>query len=159
MIIKIIKNKIRNIIYSKRTGVKFNNSTNFIFKINELKYYLKSFGNLNKNKIFYIIQRSPGGGLFSNLNYVLHHLKISIDMGFVPVVDMQNFTTKYNIKKNFITHTILGNTILNPYLNINLMKYTKVRMLLLLTEKQEKSNFLIIFFLLLRPINLSSINI
>ena len=32
--------------------------------------------NSNKRKIFYIIQRSPGAGMFSNLIFVLNHLKI-----------------------------------------------------------------------------------
>ena len=35
-------------------------------KIKERKIY--TFGNKNKNKIFYIINRSPGAGFFSNLN-------------------------------------------------------------------------------------------
>jgi len=59
---------------------------------------LYSFGNLNKNKIFYIIRRSPGAGLFSNLIYVINHLKIAKENDFEPFVDMQNFKTIYNEK-------------------------------------------------------------
>ena len=57
---------------------------------------LKSFGNINKNKIFYVIKRTPGAGLFSNLTFVLNHLKIAEKYNFTPVVDMENFPTIYN---------------------------------------------------------------
>jgi hypothetical protein len=60
---------------------------------------LKSFGNKNKNKIFYVIKRTPGAGLFSNVTYVLNHLKIVEKFNFIPVVDMENFPTIYNEKK------------------------------------------------------------
>ena len=75
------------------------NSINLNNRIN-LKYYLKSFGSLNKDKIFYVIQRSPGGGLFSNLLFVLHHLYLAKKFNFVPVVDMENYPTIYNEKKS-----------------------------------------------------------
>ena len=39
--------------------------------IKGLNINLNSFGNLNKNKIFYVIRRSPGAGLFSNLIYYI----------------------------------------------------------------------------------------
>lgn len=68
-------------------------------------YYYKSFGTLNKNITFYVIRRSPGTGLFSNLTFVLNHLQICKKFGFTPIVDMQNFNTIYNeeikIKKTF----------------------------------------------------------
>ena len=61
-----------------------------------IKINLNSFGNFNKNKTFYVIKRSPGAGLFSNVIYVLNHLKIAIKHNFIPFVDMQNFFTIYN---------------------------------------------------------------
>ena len=71
-----------------------------LFKKNKiikgLNINLNSFGNLNKNKIFYVIRRSPGAGLFSNLIYVLNHLKIAKQYNFIPFIDMQNFFTIYN---------------------------------------------------------------
>ena len=67
---------------------------------NELLYSLKSFGNKNPKKIFYVIQRSPGGGMFSNLNYVVHHLLIAEKFGFIPTVDMANYYTLYNEKRD-----------------------------------------------------------
>ena len=60
---------------------------------------LLSFGNKNQKKKFYVIKRSPGAGFFSNLTYVLGHLKIAENHNFIPVVDMENFPTIYNEKK------------------------------------------------------------
>jgi hypothetical protein len=60
---------------------------------------LKSFGIKNKEKIFYVIRRSPGAGLFSNVTFVLNHLKIAEKFKFTPVVDMENFPSIYNEKK------------------------------------------------------------
>ena len=34
-----------------------------------------NFGEKNKNKIFYVINRSPGAGFFSNLTFVLNHME------------------------------------------------------------------------------------
>ena len=58
-----------------------------------------SFGELNKDKYFYIIKRSPGTGLFSNVTFVLNHLAICKKFDFIPVIDMENFNTIYNEKK------------------------------------------------------------
>ena len=80
-----------------------------LFKKNKiikgLNINLNSFGNLNKNKIFYVIRRSPGAGLFSNLIYVLNHLKIAKQYNFIPFIDMQNFFTIYN-ENNKIDKTL-----------------------------------------------------
>ena len=62
-----------------------------------LKY--ASFGNKNPKKIFYVINRSPGAGLFSNLTFVLNQLKFCEENQFIPIVDMENFTTIYNEEK------------------------------------------------------------
>jgi len=64
----------------------------------ELLYSIKSFGTKNKNKIFYVINRTPGGGIFSNLNFVIHHLFIAEKFRFIPIIDMENFPTLYNEK-------------------------------------------------------------
>mgnify|MGYP001193972203 CR=1 FL=1 len=50
----------------------------------ELQFF--SFGKKNDDKIFYVIQRKIGGGLFSNLLYVLNHLVISEKFNFIPVI-------------------------------------------------------------------------
>jgi len=70
----------------------------------DLTFRISSFGELNPDKIFYVIKRFPGAGLFSNLTFVLNHLKISEHFGFIPVVDMQNFPSWYS-EKNLINNT------------------------------------------------------
>ena len=64
-----------------------------------------SFGELNKDKYFYLIKRSPGTGLFSNVTFVLNHLIICKKLGFIPVIDMENFKTIYN-EKNKVKNTL-----------------------------------------------------
>tara|TARA_B100001063_G_C16769122_1_gene560461 strand:+ start:1258 stop:2307 length:1050 start_codon:yes stop_codon:yes gene_type:complete len=66
------------------------------------KFYFKKFGNLNPDKIFYVIQRTPGFGLFSNLSFVLNHIKIAKNFGFIPIIDMENFPSIYNEKKKIL---------------------------------------------------------
>ena len=74
-------------------------------KFNKDKYLINrglryiSLGKKNPNKIFYIINRSPGAGLFSNLTFVLNQLKFCEDNRFIPIIDMKNFTTIYNEEK------------------------------------------------------------
>ena len=63
----------------------------------DLRY--ASLGNKNPHKIFYIINRSPGAGLFSNLTFVLNQLQFCKENHFIPIIDMENFTTIYNEKK------------------------------------------------------------
>ena len=43
-----------------------------------------------------MIRRSPGAGMFSNFIYVLNHVNIAKKNNFIPIVDMENFTTIYN---------------------------------------------------------------
>ena len=71
---------------------------------NDPSYDYYSYGNKNPNKIFYVIRRSPGAGLFSNLTYVLNHLEIANKHNFIPVVDMENYPTIYN-EKNKVNGT------------------------------------------------------
>ena len=96
----MIKEFIRKKILNRRTQV-IKKKFNFLEKIKynrNLLYKINSYGEKNKNKIFYVIQRSPGGGMFSNLNYVINHLLIAKKYNFVPIVDMENFPTFYNEK-------------------------------------------------------------
>ena len=103
--ISFIKNLIRKEIISNRSSFNKNIITKKIINSTELKYFIKSFGNKNKDKTFYVIQRLGGGGMFSNLNYIIHHLKISEKLGTIPIIDMQNFPTKYN-EKNIINYQL-----------------------------------------------------
>ena len=62
------------------------------------EYKLSSFGNKNKNLIFYVIKRDVGSGFFSNLFFILNHIRIAQKFNFIPVIDMKNFKTIYNDK-------------------------------------------------------------
>lgn len=104
----ILKKKIREIekkifVQTPRTLFK-NKEKKFDFQEIKLddkfKAYKTSFGNLNPDKIFYIIRRSPGAGIFSNVLYVLNHLNLAKKNNFIPIVDMKNYITIYNEKNS-----------------------------------------------------------
>lgn len=97
MLFSFFKKKIREKIYNRRSFVvkKIQNQFNLNKK---LKYYVNSFGNKYPNKKFYVIQRHVGGGMFSNLNYVIQHISLALEMGCEPIIDMKNYPTKYNEK-------------------------------------------------------------
>jgi hypothetical protein len=104
MLKKLFKEQIKKILIT--TGPKLHLKKIFKQKIPILNdITLKSFGNKNKNKIFYVIKRTPGAGLFSNLTFILNHLKIAEKYSFIPVVDMENFPTIYN-EDNKISGTL-----------------------------------------------------
>ena len=56
-------------------------------------------GELNPDKVFYVIRRYPSMGIFSNLAYVINHIQIAERMGFIPIVDMKNYPSVYNEKQ------------------------------------------------------------
>ncbi len=95
--LKSIKNFIRKTLTLQTPNTLFSKDENGYINNNVSK--IISFGNLNKDKIFYLIKRTPGTGLFSNVVFVLNHLEIAKKFNFVPVVDMENFKTIYNEKK------------------------------------------------------------
>lgn len=60
----------------------------------------KSFGEKNPDKCFYVIYREPyEAGFFSNLAYVIRHLKLIEGTNLIPFVDFENFKTHYNNDK------------------------------------------------------------
>ena len=69
-----------------------------IIKLNKNDFEYCEYGNLNKDKTFYVINRSSHAGIFSYLSFVLNHLNIAKQYNFIPVVDMENFTNPYNEK-------------------------------------------------------------
>ena len=79
---------------------------NFIFNVVEKspEYKVCSFGNKNPNKLFYVIKRFKGGGLFSNFLFVLNHLIQAEKIKAIPVVDMENFSNLYS-ERNKINGT------------------------------------------------------
>ena len=97
----IFKDFIRKIIYEKRNSSIVSSN----IKLKKRKILDIFGGELNPDKVFYVIKRYPGTGLFSNLAYVINHIQIANRMGFIPIVDMHNFPTVYNEKKKiFGTH-------------------------------------------------------
>ena len=80
-------------------------------KIKPIKIFKKNgfdlceFGNLNPDKIFYVIKRSSHAGIFSYLSFVLNHLVISKENNFIPIVDMENYVSPYN-EKDLIDNTL-----------------------------------------------------
>lgn len=69
------------------------------FIINFIKYdfyyYIKRL-----TKRYYIIRRpAPGAGFFSNYYWVMGHVVFAKKFGYIPVVDMLNYSTLYSEKK------------------------------------------------------------
>jgi len=95
-----IKKHIKHYLRSRRAS-NFASRTlyeDYPFDIKRLPMgYFKSLGDNNPDKIFYVIWRDHmGSGFFSNVSYVLCHLKIADQAGMIPVVDFKNFKTLYN---------------------------------------------------------------
>ena len=89
-------NNLKNSIVNQNAKTLWKNSK---LKTNSYKFNISLFGKKNKNKIFYVIKRTPGAGLFSNVIFVLNHLLIAKKHNFTPIIDMENFPTIYNEKK------------------------------------------------------------
>ena len=68
-------------------------------RFSHLNFKYKTYGKKNPNLFFYIIRRTPGGGFFSNLNFVIHNLLICEKLKMIPIIDMENYKTIYNCKK------------------------------------------------------------
>ena len=96
-IYRYIKQKIKKTFFLQTPDLLFTKKNNI--PNSHLNNQLIKFGNKNKNKTFYVIRRTPGTGLFSNVLYVLNHLKIAKKNKYIPFVDMENFTTIYNERK------------------------------------------------------------
>ncbi len=90
---------LRRVFYKKEFVYdKFNKKYPFNIE-KQLKGYVKSFGEKNPDKTFYVIWRDYlGSGFFSNFVQVLAHMKAAYDLGMTPVVDFKNFKTLYNEK-------------------------------------------------------------
>ncbi len=103
-ILKNVKNNfdLYDVSYEDKTSL--NNKIDFKI-LEKLNIRQRTFGNLNEDKIFYVIKRTPGTGMFSNITFILNHLKICKKYNFIPIIDMENFSTIYNesikFKNNF----------------------------------------------------------
>jgi hypothetical protein len=82
----------------------------------------KVFGKQNEDiEIFIIRRKPPGGGLFSNVNYVLQGLIYAEKRNMYPVVDMQNYSTEYSRIRKFNGKKNAWEYFFNPVSNINLV--------------------------------------
>ncbi len=114
-----LKKKIKSLLTSTGPKIERNLKTKLHSSLNKIdNIEINSFGEKNINKVFYVIKRSPGSGFFSNFIYVLNHINICEKFNFIPIIDMKNFKTIYNERKNFLK----GNA-WNYYFK-NLNKYT-----------------------------------
>ena len=98
------KLKKRIVLQSPDTLFKDSNH-NEIKESKEPNFEIQSFGENNSDKTFYVIKRTPGTGFFSNITFILNHLLISEKLGYIPIIDMQNYKTIYN-EKNKIKNTL-----------------------------------------------------
>ncbi len=94
-VLENIKNNFDLDDVSSKTKISLDNKIDPKF-LEKLNISQRTFGKLNEDKIFYVIKRTPGTGMFSNITFILNHLKICKKYDFVPIVDMKNFTTIYN---------------------------------------------------------------
>ena len=98
--VNLINKLLLDICLGKRADVIFSNNNKITKIYKSLGSEKKiSFGEMNPDKYFYVIKRSPVAGFFSNLSFVLCNLKIANDKKFIPIIDMENFTTWYNEKE------------------------------------------------------------
>ncbi len=77
--------------------LKRNNGSDRVLS-NSINLKFKSFGERNPDKFFYIIYGSKSG-FFSNLQFVLAHIRCAESLGMIPFVDFKNFPNIYNEKK------------------------------------------------------------
>lgn len=97
--------KVKELLTNTGPQISQNNKINFKIFQNNLNYLsFKSFGNINRNKVFYVIRRYPTAGLFSNITFILNHLRICDQMNFIPIIDMRYYPTLYN-EPNLIKKT------------------------------------------------------
>jgi hypothetical protein len=137
-VIKIIKNLIRNSIYNNRSGVSNNLKNKMFLNKEDLKYFIRSFGTKNPNKRFYVIQRFVGGGMFSNLNFIIHHIKIALDLNCIPIIDMENFPTKYNEKNKIHDSHNAWDYYFNPINKFKLSEVYKSKFVIISDTKTRR---------------------
>ena len=123
--IEISISNINKIGFSKQSLIKLKPKFDNINRQSKYKIIKFSFGNKNRNKKFYVIKRTPGGGFFSNLLYVIVNLKLAEKKKFIPVVDMCNFPTNYNQKKNMNNEKNIWNLFFQPVSKYNLNEVYK----------------------------------
>ena len=94
----IIKNELKHLLFKMPRGIR----KNFYLIYNSIKFSKykeekKSYGNLNQDKIFYIIRPRPGKveGLMALFLDVIKHLEYADKRNYIPFVDFANYETQY----------------------------------------------------------------
>ena len=113
MIIKTLKYFFKKLFLPKIAEIKLNKTDFALYIEDKPKYFYINGGNKNPDKLFYVIQRSPGAGLFSNIAFIINHIKIAENLGAIPVLDSFNFPNLYN-------ENIIRNNSWDSYLSNNL---------------------------------------
>ncbi len=132
-----MKNKIKPFLFDNiAEPIIDNNYKNYLQ--NKIEFH--SFGKKNPKKFFYVIQRSPGAGLFSNLTFVLNHLLIAKKLNVIPIVDMENFITIYNENKKIENNYNAWNYYFEPLNNYKLKDVYQSKNVFI-TKKEFFKNF------------------
>jgi hypothetical protein len=93
----LIKSKIK-LMFPNYLWKKFSKIKTLISPTNWGQVQIRS----SEKQIVYVIRRRPpGGGLFSNIRHVLEGLINSIEQDYIPVVDMKNYPTMYSSVRKF----------------------------------------------------------
>ncbi len=88
--------KFKEIFTNTGPKILVNKKLKYINLKNLNNVYFRSFGKLNKNKTFYVIRGNPYEGFFSNITFILNHLKICDNFKFIPIINMENYPTLHN---------------------------------------------------------------
>ena len=79
--------------------------------------------------------------VFSNLNFVIHHLVICDQLKMIPVIDMENFQTFYNCKKKIRNTYNSWEYYFEPVSKFKLKEIYKSKNVLFCDNKTSKSGF------------------
>ena len=73
-----------------------------LYKYPELREQKKSFGDLNKDIVFYVIRpyTNSNEGLMSLLLNVCRHIVYAQNRSYIPIVDFKNYKTQYSDDRN-----------------------------------------------------------
>ena len=75
--LKNIKQHLKKKLFIQTPKILGLKKNNFLKNYANENSSIFSFGEKNANKTYYVIKRTPGTGLFSNVVFVLNHLKIA----------------------------------------------------------------------------------
>jgi len=135
----MIKKIIKKLLYKNRSNIHRDLKLNLMSnESRDLNYNIKCFGNLNTNKIFYVIQRFRGGGMFSNINYILHHLYLCENFGCIPVIDFENYPTKYNEPDKINSSLNMWDYYFDPINQYKLDEIYKSKFVIITSNKTNK---------------------